>query len=244
MKRIVYTFILFFLLIDISLANPALILREENLPPEFEATYDVYKGNVHVGETRISLRKVKDELIYKSYTIPVGIAVLFLGPQEITDHAVLKLIGKSYRVLEFKHEIKGDDKNRIAHYQFDWDNNTANVRYKDRETILDITPYTFDNFSVQLLLMRKPNAKLKTKYPVIAKGRLENHIYKPKANETMETNLGKVIANKYIREKNNKKKTTYLGWYAESLNHIPVKLDKIENGEVDTSIQITAVHWI
>ena len=34
-----------------------------------------------------------------------------------------------------------------------------------------------------------------------------------------------------MREKNNEKKTTYLAWYAESLNYIPVRLDKIENGE-------------
>ena len=47
-----------------------------------------------------------------------------------------------------------------------------------------------------------------------------------------------------MRKKDNDKKTTYLGWYAEKLNYIPVKLDKFENGKLDVSIQITGVKWL
>jgi len=245
MKRLIYAFIIFLLLVNVGWSNPALILNENDLPPDFEATYDIHKGSMRVGKMQVSLKKTGDELIYESITNPVGMAALFLGDQVVMDRAVLKLIGESYRTLEFKHEMKGSEKNRNEHYKFDWSNNTANVQYRDRKNTLDIPPHTFDNFSTQLLLMRKPNSKIvEYAYSVISKGRLKEYVYKLEPNESIETKLGNFSANKYVREKNNDKKTTYLGWYAESLNYIPVKLDKIENGKIDISIQITEVTWL
>ena len=72
---------------------------------------------------------------------------------------------------------------------------------------------------------------------------IKKYIYKLEGDETIETKLGNLKTNKYMREKNNEKKTTYLAWYAESLNYIPVRLDKIENGEIYLSIQITEINW-
>ncbi len=244
MKRIL-TMIIFFMLISVAWSNPISILNEDNLPPEFKATYDVHKGNIRVGEMMVSLRKVGDDLIYESNTSPAGIAAFFLGQQEIIDRAVLRLIGTSYRTIEFKHEMKNSDKNRNEYYEFDWDNYKANVQYKDRKNTLDITTHTFDNFSTQLLLMRKPDVKVTENiYSVISKGRLKEYVYIYEKNEALETKLGKLNVNKYVRKKNDEKKTTYLGWYAESLNYIPVKLEKIENGKIDVSIQITNINWL
>ena len=62
--------------------------------------------------------------------------------------------------------------------------------------------------------------------------------------ESIKTKLGNFSANKFVRKKDDEKKTTYLGWYAESLHYIPVKLDKIENGKIDISIQITEINWL
>ncbi len=233
------------MLASVAWSNPISILNEDNLPPEFKATYDVHKGNIRVGEMMVSLRKVGDDLIYESNTNPAGIAAFFLGQQEIIDRAVLRLIGTSYRTIEFKHEMKNSDKNRNEYYVFDWDNYKANVQYKDRKNTLDITTHTFDNFSTQLLLMRKPDVKsTENIYSVISKGRLKEYVYKFEKNEALETKLGKLNVNKYVRKKNDEKKTTYLGWYAESLNYIPVKLEKMENGKIDVSIQITNINWL
>ena len=227
-----------------SQAGPVLTLNEESLPPEFKATYDIQKGGMHIGEMQVSLRKIGDQLIYESVTNPTNLATLFLGTQ-MTDRAVLRRINKDYRISEFKREVQGSTKNRHEHYVFDWDSNKASVRYKDRSDTLDIPSYTFDNFSVQLLLMRRPDDKnTENRFSVISKGRLKEYVYKPVPGELLETKLGRLLTNKYIREKNNEKKTTYLGWYAESLHYIPVKLDKVENGKVDVSIQITAITWL
>ena len=216
-------------------SNPAAILTDENLPPEFEASYDIYKGSIRVGEMQVSLKKISDELIYESKTKPVGMAAFFLGDQIINDRAVLKLINNSYRTVEFKHEMQDKKKNRNEHYLFDWENNKASVKYKDKNEVLDIPEHTFDNYSAQLLLMREPekdtasNENLNNTYSVISRGRLKEYQYQQQAKELISTKLGDFNSNKFVRKKDNEKKTTYLGWYAEKLNYIPVKLDKFEN---------------
>lgn len=228
-----------------SNSNSASILTDENLPPEFEASYDIHKGSIRVGEMQVSFKKVGDELIYESKTKPVGMAAFFLGDQLINDRATLKLINNSYRTIEFKHEMQDKKKNRNEHYLFDWDNKKAAVKYKDKSEVLEIPEHTFDNYSAQLLLMRKPEKEnLSKTYSVISRGRLKEYKYLQEETELISTKMGSFNSNKYVRRKDNEKKTTYLGWYAEKLNYLPVKLDKFENGKLDVSIQITSVKWL
>lgn len=253
MKRIIF---LLFNVIALSLALPfpawsdsTSILTNENLPPEFEASYEIYKGSLRVGEMQVSLKKVGEELIYQSKTKPVGMAALFLGDQTINDRAVLRQIDNSYRTIEFRHEMNDKKKNRNEHYLFDWDNNKASVKYKDESKTLDITEHTFDNYSAQLLLMREfihesNNENAKFSYSVISKGRLKQYEYQQQETELITTKLGEFDSNKFVRKKDNDKKTTYFGWYAEKLNYIPVKLDKFENDKLDVSVQITAIKWL
>jgi len=221
------------------------ILTDANLPPEFEASYDIHKSSMRVGQMQVSLKRIGDELVYESKTKPVGMAAFFLGDQIIKDRATLKQINNSYRTVEFKHEMKDKKKNRNEHYIFDWDKHQASVKYKDESKVLDIPVHTFDNYSAQLLLMRKPEIETSTNiYSVISKGRLKEYKYQLETKEIISTKLGDFNANKYVRKKDNDKKTTYLGWYAEKLNYIPVKLDKFENGKLDVSIQITDIKWL
>jgi len=172
-------------------------------------------------------------------------AALFLGDQSSNDRAVLKLSDDNYRTVEFTHVMKNSDKNRDEHYIFDWANQKASVTYKKENKELDILENTFDNYSAQLLLMREPNREISTHtYSVISKGRLKEYTYELQANELVETKAGKFDAAKYVRKKDNDKKTTYFGWYAEKLNYLPVKLDKFENGKLDVSIQLKGVKWL
>ena len=66
MKRIIFLSISVIAL-SLTLALPAWsdsasILTNENLPPEFEASYEIYKNSLRVGEMQVSLKKVGEEL--------------------------------------------------------------------------------------------------------------------------------------------------------------------------------------
>ena len=244
MKIILFLIITTFFSIQPVFSNPASVLDESNLPPEFEATYDIHKGSIRVGKMNVSLKMIDNEIIYESITKPVGMAALFLGDQIVTDRAVLKMIDNKYLTTEFIHKIKNSDKNRNEHYIFDWINGKATIKYKDESSIIELPENTFDNYSAQLLLMRKPGEAVSNTYSVISKGRLKEYKYELETTEVINSKIGKLNANKYVRKKDNDKNTTYLGWYAEEINYIPIKLDKFENGKLDVSIQITGVKWL
>ena len=149
-------FIALFTLTSLCFAKQTSVLTEASIPPQFVAIYDVHKSGMRVGEMQVNLMKTGNDLIYTSITNPVGLAAIFLGGQQFTDYAKLEFSDYGYRTIEFKHEMKGSKKNRNEHYVFDWHNKKVVGTYKDRKVQLELSPYTFDSFSSQLLLMREP----------------------------------------------------------------------------------------
>ena len=232
------------ILLKSAFADSFLTLNTNNLPPQFQAFYDVHKKGLKMGEMDVKLIKNSDNVVYESITHSVGLAALFTDEEKMIDRAVLVPVDGRYRTLEFSHTVIGGKKNRDEKYKFDWNSNIASINYKGSDFFIKIPDNTFDNFSTQLLLMRKPEiVNSENSYPVISKGRLKNYTYKNEGKEFIETKLGKLTSYKFIRKKENEKKTTYIGWYAESLNYLPVRLDKYENGKLDLSIKIKAVKW-
>lgn len=229
------------------LAGPAhaAALTTQELPPEFEAVYEVRKGDIAVGEMRLSLKRQDGRLVYESRTYPVGIAAFFLGPQVATYRTILEKTEDRYRAVKFEYGVQGADKDRNEQYVFDWSNHTALSRYKGKTRTLAITPHTLDRFSVQLLLMRKPDAGTdRYARPVVSRGRLKEYVYELEPHQPIQTRLGRLFAHKYVREKNDGKGTRYTEWYAEALHYIPVRSDKTRNGKTEISARITKVHWL
>ena len=234
-----------FLLAGPVSSSHAATLATAELPPEFEAIYEVRKGEIIVGEMRLSLRKQDGRLIYESRTYPVGIAAFFLGSKVATYRTVLEKTENRYRAVEFEYEVHGADKDRNEQYVFDWGTHTVHTRYKGETSTLAIEPHTLDRFSVQLLLMREPDAGImRYTCPVVSRGRLKEYVYELEPHQPVQTRLGSFSAHKYVREKNDRKGTRYTEWYAESLHYIPVRSDKTRNGKTEISARITEVRWL
>lgn len=220
-------------------------LATKKLPPEFEAIYEVRKGEIIVGEMRLSLRKQDGRLVYESRTYPVGIAAFFLGSKVATYRTVLEKTEDRYRAVEFEYEVHGAKKDRNEQYVFDWSSHTVHTRYKGETGTLSIAPHTLDRFSVQLLLMREPDAGImRYTCPVVSRGRLKEYVYELEPHQPVQTRLGSFSAHKYVREKNDRKGTRYTEWYAESLHYIPVRSDKTRNGKTEISARIMEVRWL
>lgn len=223
----------------------AAALATAELPPEFEAIYEVRKGEITVAKMRLSLRRQEGRLVYESRTSPVGIAAFFLGSKVATYRTVLERTEDRYRAIEFEYEVHGAKKDRNEQYVFDWSTHTVHTRYKGETNTLAIAPDTLDRFSVQLLLMREPDAGiLRYTCPVVSRGRLKEYVYELEPHQPVQTRLGSFSAHKYVREKNDGKGTRYTEWYAESLHYIPVRSDKTLNGKPEISARITEVRWL
>lgn len=234
-----------FLLAGPVASTQAAPLTAEGLPPEFEAIYEVRKGDITVGEMRLRLSRQDGRLVYESRTYPVGVAAFFLGAQVATYRTVLEKTEDRYRAVEFEYEVRGAKKDRGERNIFDWSSHTVHSRYKGETHTLAIVPHTLDRFSVQLLLMRRPQAGI-TRYtcPVVSRGRLKEYAYELEPHQPVQTRLGSFSAHRYVREKNDRKGTRYTEWYAEALHYIPVRSDKTQNGKTEISARITEVHWL
>lgn len=219
-------------------------LRAQDLPPEFEAVYEVRKANLGA-EMRLSFRKGDNRLVYESRISPVGIAALIVGNQEALYRAVFEKTGDRYLPVEFRHEVTGENTKLNEHYAFDWNGHTAQVRYKDKTSILKIPPHTFDTFSMQLFMMRKPAAGNSDRTcSIISRGRLANLEYGLEPDLRIKTKLGSLAVNKVVRKKSGGKNTTYTEWYAESLHYIPVRSEKSRDGKTEFSAHITELRWL
>lgn len=245
MKKTAATALLYFLLAAPGWACFEAPLRVQDLPPEFEAVYEVRKANFPVAEMRLSLRKGDNRLVYESRTSPVGIAAAIVGDQGALYRTVFEKTGDRYLPVEFRHEVTGENTKLNEHYAFDWNKHTAQVQYKDKTSILKIPPHTFDSFSLQLFMMRKPAPGNSDRTcSVISRGRLTNQEYGLEPDLRIKTRLGSLAVNKVVRKKPDSRNTTYTEWYAESLHYIPVRSEKSRDGKTEVSAHITELRWL
>ena len=217
----------------------------QNLPPEFEAVYEVRKANFLVAEMLLSFRKGDNKLVYESTTYPVGVAAAIIGDQGALYRTVLEKTEGRYLPVEYRHEVIGDDTKLNEYYAFDWNEHTAQVQYKNKDSILKISPHTFDSFSMQLFMMRKPDTGTNDyTCSVISKGRLTDLEYRLEPDLHIKTKLGNLAVNKVVRNKTGDKDTAYTEWYAESLHYIPVRSEKVRDGKTEISAHIKELRWL
>ncbi len=210
-----------------------LTLSEQNMPPEFTAAYNVMKGPLKVGELDVALEQTEPGTwVYHSSTTPFGIAAVFLKNQPIIDRTELQLINNIVRPVTFEHIQKSGSKDRSQRVLFDWSSYTAQADYKDRSNKIILEENTFDNFSLQLLLMANVDTLPEELFvPVISKAKSKQYKLYKVGKQIIETAFGELETVLVERRKDNKKKSTYRFWVDPDNYGLPLQIEKIENGK-------------
>ncbi len=212
--------------------------------PSFTAEYKVAYSGMSVARSTISLQREGDILTYQSRSKPIGIAAALFKKHKAIENSVMTEQDNQILPLEYTYKLIGSDKNRNLYYRFDWAQQKATIEKKGQQQTIELPQGTMDNFSLQLALMRDAvNGAQNLSYPVINKGKLVTYNFTNLGSETIDTALGKLETIKIQRVRNNKKKTTYTGWYAKRLHNLPVKIEKQEYGNTVMSMQLTDVKW-
>lgn len=227
-------------------SEPPLTLSDQNIPPEFTAMYEIRKGSLKVGEMIIALEKTpSSEWVYHSSTTPTGIAAIFLNNQAITDRTLLQLENDAIRPVSFEHIQKTNKKDRSQYVSFDWANNTATTEYKGVSKDLSLQENTFDNFSLQLLLMANVDSLPdEMSLPVISKGKSKQYNFYKIGEENIETVYGESETILVERRKDNEKKSTYRFWVDPENYGLPLQFEKIENGKREYIARIKQTSFI
>ena len=208
--------------------------------------YEIRKGSLKVGEMEIALEKTEaNSWLYYSSTTPTGIAAIFLNNQAITDRTHLQLASNSIRPTSFEHIQKTKRKDRSQYVAFDWETNTATTQYKGITKEITLEKNTFDNFSLQLLLMANvdslPN---EMSLPVISKGKFKQYNFYKVGPETITTVYGETQTILVERRKDNEKKSTYKFWVDPKNYGLPLQFEKIENGKREYIARIVETSFL
>lgn len=240
------TLVLFACSLNAFAEDSPLTLSSLNIPPEFTAQYEIKKGALKVGEMTIALEKTAaNDWIYHSSTIPKGIAAIFLNNQTITDRTLLKESDQSVRPVTFEHIQKTSRKDRSQFVTFDWPNSTATTQYKGVTKEIALQKNTFDNFSLQLLLMANVRALPdEMSLPVISKGKSKQYDFYKVGEQTIKTVYGDSKTVLVERRKDNEKKSTYRFWVDPHNHGLPLQFEKIENGKREYIARIITTSFI
>ena len=227
-------------------SDQSLALTDQNIPPEFTASYQIKKGVLHVGELQVALEQTDaSNWVYHSSTMPIGIAAVFLRNQAITDRTKLRLTDDAVRPISFEHKQKTAKKDRSQQVAFDWVSNIATTQYKGITKEVDLQTNTFDNFSLQLLLMANVDTlPQQMQLPVISKGKFKHYNFYNLGKQTIETIFGAKEVILVERRKDNEKKSTYRFWVDPNNYGLPLQFEKEENGKSEYIAKIVETSFI
>jgi hypothetical protein len=233
------TFVLCVLLFanSISAQDFSLPLTAPNMPPAFNAEYVVKMGGMSLGKVDVKLTQIDAEnWTYRSSSIALGLAAMFVGSDAITDTSKLQLLDGTVRPISYERirKTKEIDKSERVFYQ--WDKKLAQSEYKDRKLEVNLNDLTTDQFTFQLLIMANiNNIPEKMTLPVITKAKLK---------EYQVINLGIVKLKTIYGERDTiliertKEDSSYRVWADLALHGLPLQIESIKEGKTEYIVKI------
>lgn len=241
--KIYPAFFRLFLLLACTSANAV-------LPPAYEAGYDVKKYRVTVGHSKVELKKQKDKFHYSQQIKLVGLAAL-LRKDIVTEQSWLSRNDEGDFELEryqYEHRRSKDKNNWDILLEASWqqhENEQSTAHFSGTvhgaKTDIATKGEVWDSFSVQLALMNAvSNKENNLNYQVISKGRLKRYMFTYKGRETLTLDETDYETIRFSRSSGSK---VLKIWLAPELHHVPVKLEKYEEGKLDTSITLDTISF-
>lgn len=223
----------------LGFAEYKLPLSTANIPPPFSAQYSVQVGGMSMGELSVELsQKDANNWTYQSESSASGLAAVFVGSNNVTDTAMLSLLGDSIRPTFYERirKTKKEDKSERVFYR--WDTLQANSQYKERKLNVELDDFTTDKFTLQLLIMANID-KLpeRMSLPIISKAKLKQYDIVKVGSENIDTVYGKretVIVERI------KDDSSYKIWADVNMQGLPLKIERIKEGDTEYVVVLEA----
>ncbi|MCK5877969.1 MAG: DUF3108 domain-containing protein [Candidatus Marithrix sp.] len=202
----------------------------DSFPPPFTAKYSLYVKGLPVGEVTRSLTAQKNgKFEFKTMAKTTGLAAFF-RKMTIEEKSIFTRIKNKVQPLEYLYRQTGK-KARLKTVFFDWSQNIANNKFKDKTHRVKLEENVLDKLLYQVVLMQElQQGKRKLKYKVVSKGKITTYIPKFLGTESIKTGVGKFKTLKYSKISNNRRTTL---WCATKLHYLPIQVEHVEkNGDV------------
>jgi len=206
------------------LATALLAATADAALPEFEASYELKRGGLPVGNTMLTLSREADgRYRYESHSWPLS-WVSWIRRDRLQESSLGFLDKSGVRPLEYNYERSGSGRERKALLLFDWDNMRVENQVNDSRWSMDITAGTLDKLTSQLgMILALHRGETDVTFDVADGGRLKEYRYRVLEEETLEVPAGTFTSLKIARLRENSQYETYI-WCAPALEYIPVRI--------------------
>ncbi len=158
-------------------------------PGSVQATYDVYKSGLKVGQIAETYTRDKDRYTLSSTTTPLGLLAAFKPEKIFIDSS--GLIGKhGLQPLSFSHRRERDE-SRTSRAEFDWDTRQLTLIHQTQRTLAALPDGTQDRLSAMYQFMFLPLESAATLDFAMTNGnKLDNYHYAITRNRLVQTPAG------------------------------------------------------
>ncbi len=203
------------------------------LPGSMTAVFEVYRGNMSVGNLKSSLKYQGTQYQYHKSTQATGLAKLLTGAS-VVENSDGTFIGDKLTPTAYLYDEKTRSKSRIERTRFA--GNRATGVYKDKSYTVNTPPNVLDRASLELAVARDlQNGVAQLSYQVFERGEVKNYSFTRLGSERLKTNAGTFNTIKVkVKRTDTSRETIY--WMAVEMGYLPAKMTHREDDELITSL--------
>lgn len=198
---------------------------------EFDARYEVKRGRFEVAGARMSLQRTQDGIFrFTSQSEAVGMLAWFMD-DVISEESIFRMTDDGFRPVSYKYRHRNSDKNRDESINYDWTSATAELDYRGKVNVVELTPGTVDRFLLQLAAAHGLlNGELEQEHRVLDNGRVKHFNLESREPERVKVPAGSfdtLVISKV--DEDDDKHITY--WFAPELGYVPVRIKRVKKNE-------------
>lgn len=191
-------------------------------PGSVQASYDIYKGGMKVGQIEEVYKRVKDSYTLSSTTTPVGLLAMFKPEKVFIDSS--GLIGtQGLKPLRFNHRRERDE-SKESRAEFDWEAKQLTLIHQTQRTVVALLNGTQDRLSAMYQFMFIPlQSAVTLDFPMTNGYKLDSYHYAITSSQKLKTPAGE-FNTLYLdsRAKAGENRTEI--WLATQHNNLPCKM--------------------
>jgi hypothetical protein len=208
---------------------------------EYRANYEVRHDGRRAANVEFSVTSSgSGEYLYRSITVARGLLKL-VAPNPATEQSRIRLAGNELRSLEFSYvdgSRKGEDNFSIA---YDAAAGQIRIARADGAESLPYEPDLLDRGSLQVAVMRDlASCRLPDTYRWVNDDGITTYRYERLEDREAETGAGTFSTIRLRQQREGSSRQSIL-WLAPSQSFVPVIVEQLDDGEVETVYTLTEI---
>jgi len=207
----------------------------------FTASYDLYKGNLHLATSEISLQREGQLWHWRTTTAARGMYAWFIS-NKVTSETTFIQVEDEIRIQRILNEDSNDKKKTEA-ASFDWDQGSIEVLRKGKHKQLPLDVEVYDYHSIHLLAVSMRMQQLdKATVDFYRKGKITRSELVYGGIENIDIDGNTVAA--YFFEQVIVKSSSQLKYYYSVENPLlPLRVEKRKPGKSPVTLTLRKVEW-